>query len=84
MVWFYILEKAKQMEKEQIKDAWEQGNLPTNLGRVITFEEYYNETYGKNAWYHEMRGDRLSPQRNLLPIHGQAKRLPKLLYRGSN
>ena len=49
MVWFYILEKAKQMEKEQIKDAWEQGNLPTNLGRVITFEEYYHETYGKNA-----------------------------------
>jgi len=41
-------EKAKAMEKEQIINAWRNGNLPTPLGRVITEEEYYNETYESN------------------------------------
>jgi hypothetical protein len=36
---------AREMEKEQICEAWKNGNLPTNLGRVITEEEYYNEKY---------------------------------------
>jgi NACalpha-BTF3-like transcription factor len=55
--WFYqrilaedikaVFEQAKVMEKEQITKAWKQGNLPTNLGRVLTAEEYYNETYNK-------------------------------------
>jgi hypothetical protein len=40
------IKKAKQMEKEQIMKTWEQGNLPTNLGRVLTAEQYYNQTYG--------------------------------------
>ena len=31
-----------------------------------------------------MRGDELSPQTNLLPIHGQAKRLTVLLYGSSD
>ena len=42
------LEQAKAMEKEQIKDAFNEARL-TNpmLGfKHLTFEEYYNETYG--------------------------------------
>jgi hypothetical protein len=46
-IWQIILQQAIEMENEQIEIAWKQGNLPTNLGRVLTFEEYYNETYGK-------------------------------------
>lgn len=46
MVWFYIFEKAKKMEKEQIKDAfdsgvWQNGYFLKNY----TSEEYYIETY---------------------------------------
>jgi hypothetical protein len=40
-----IVDKAKAMEKEQVIEAWKLGNLPTLLGRVLTAEEYYNETY---------------------------------------
>jgi hypothetical protein len=40
--------QAKAMEKEQIMKAWKLGNLPTLLGRVLTAEEYYNETYESN------------------------------------
>jgi hypothetical protein len=40
-------EQAKAMEKEQIIETWKHGNLPTFLGRVITAEQYYNETYNK-------------------------------------
>jgi hypothetical protein len=40
-------EQAKQMENEQIIETWKHGNLPTFLGRVLTAEEYYKETYGK-------------------------------------
>lgn len=47
MVWYYILEKAKQMEKEQIKNA-SQEFLDITLTDEI-HEEYYEETYGKNA-----------------------------------
>ena len=78
-VWHSILEKAKQMEREQIIVAYDSGVWEVGC-RNADSEQYYQETYGKNAWYHEMRGDKLSPQRNLLPIHGQAKRLPKLFY----
>ena len=45
--WYNVLEQAKAMEKEQIIETWKHGNLPTFLGRVITAEEYYNETYNK-------------------------------------
>ena len=41
-----IIEEAKEMEKEQIEEAWKLGNLPTSLGRVLTAQDYYNETYG--------------------------------------
>jgi len=42
-----IYNQAKAMEKEQIIETWKHGNLPTFLGRVITAEQYYNETYTK-------------------------------------
>jgi hypothetical protein len=42
-----ILEQANQMFQEQIIETWKHGNLPTFLGRALTAEEYYNETYGK-------------------------------------
>lgn len=38
---------AKQKEKEQIIETWKHGNLPTFLGRTLTAEQYYNETYEK-------------------------------------
>ena len=43
-----ILEvKFLEKEKEQIMESWKHGNLPTFLGRVLTAEQYYNETYNK-------------------------------------
>jgi len=36
---------AKEMEKEQIEEAWKLGNMPTSMGRVLTEKDYYNETY---------------------------------------
>jgi hypothetical protein len=49
MVWYAILDKAKEMEKEQIIDAC---NLQRNDYRGMptynkSGEQYYNETYGK-------------------------------------
>jgi hypothetical protein len=41
-----IYVQALQMEQEQIIETWKRGNLPTSLGRVLTAEEYYKETYG--------------------------------------
>ena len=43
----FDLEVANQMFKEQIIETWKHGNLPTFLGRVLTAEEYYKETYGE-------------------------------------
>jgi hypothetical protein len=40
-------EMAKEMEKQQLIETWKHGNLPTFLGRVLTAEQYYNETYNK-------------------------------------
>lgn len=39
-----ILEQAKQMEKEQIMDAYETSHIS-----MMTAEQYYNETYNKTA-----------------------------------
>ena len=44
-IMYELIEQAKAMEKEQIKDAWKHGNIPTFLGRVLTAEQYYKETY---------------------------------------
>ena len=47
-MWIYeFIEQAKAMEKGQIIETWKHGNLPTFLGRKLTAEQYYNETYGK-------------------------------------
>lgn len=43
MVWYYILEKAKQIEKEQIKDAVDYG--AERFGDIS--EQYYKVTYEK-------------------------------------
>jgi hypothetical protein len=40
-----ILEKAKEMEKEQIVDAYDYGSLRSGCEEG---EQYYNETYGEN------------------------------------
>ena len=37
-----IFEQAKQMEKEQIFDAYETSHIS-----MMTTKQYYNETYGK-------------------------------------
>jgi hypothetical protein len=41
-----ILKQAKQMEKEQIKEAFKYGEMPV-LFINFNAEQYYNETYGK-------------------------------------
>ena len=47
-----LVEKAKQMEKEQHKNTWFDSTLQfdNSAGIVFTsgFEQYYNETYGGN------------------------------------
>ena len=35
--------QAKEMEKEQMKDAWDDGLF----GKTDNFQQYYNETFGK-------------------------------------
>jgi hypothetical protein len=50
MVWYYILEKAKQMEKEQIKEAHLNGQSEWDIKALEDInkklsEEYYKETY---------------------------------------
>ncbi len=45
MVWYYILEKAKQIEKEQIKDAFDNGYHIGYFDRNYNLEQYYKETY---------------------------------------
>jgi hypothetical protein len=47
----YAIEQAKEMEKQQIIDAYQKGiyNGSTNwgYGNEITSEQYYNETFNK-------------------------------------
>ena len=43
-----VIEKAKQMEKEQIKDAFVEcwkSNVSEGIECKLSAEEYYNETY---------------------------------------
>jgi hypothetical protein len=42
---YYAKEQAKQMEKEQIEDAW---IATDNELQRISAEQYYKETYGGN------------------------------------
>jgi hypothetical protein len=41
--WEHFLEQAKEMEKEQMKDAWDDGLF----GKTDNFKQYYNETFGE-------------------------------------
>jgi hypothetical protein len=43
LTWNTILEQAKQMEKEQIIDAYDKGEF--NQGCNEDAEQYYNENY---------------------------------------
>ena len=52
--WMQVIEQAKQMEKEQIQQCWDTAHQAGRFeGKGIaeenwqTFEQYYNETYGK-------------------------------------
>jgi TRAP-type C4-dicarboxylate transport system substrate-binding protein len=38
-----VYDKAKEMEKQQIIDAYDQGDI-----QLVNGEQYYNETYGGN------------------------------------
>ena len=48
-----IVKQAKQMEKEQIMNAWDKGDYCIDLPdgswkqKYESGEQYYNETYGK-------------------------------------
>ena len=42
-----LITQAKQMEKEQIKDAYSNGVVRHLHSKTILSEEYYNETYNK-------------------------------------
>jgi len=41
-----LFEQAKEMEKQQIEDAFYQTEID-EFGDELSFEQYYNETYGK-------------------------------------
>ena len=43
-----LFHKAKEMEKEKIKKVWDDGVISATYGKPITFEQYYNDTYGGN------------------------------------
>jgi hypothetical protein len=49
LAWFKILMDAKEMEKEQIKQAWIEGGGYSRLSEEndrMLAEQYYKETYG--------------------------------------
>lgn len=50
--WMQVIEQAKQMEKEQISKAWDDGDYAYFYSKETSRdfdngEQYYNETYGK-------------------------------------
>jgi hypothetical protein len=49
MVWYAILDKAKEKEKEQIMDAHNQGYADGYRDNGKFPIEYYNETYGSKT-----------------------------------
>jgi len=44
--WKEIIDQAKQMEKQQIIDAYDDGNYAYGMG-IKEPEQYYNETFSK-------------------------------------
>jgi hypothetical protein len=43
--WKEIIEQAKEMEKQQIIDAYQQGFNNAYFGNPLSKEQYYKETY---------------------------------------
>jgi hypothetical protein len=44
-----VLNQAKEMEEEQIKDSYCDGRLSVINKKIISAEQYYNETYESNT-----------------------------------
>jgi hypothetical protein len=42
-----IIDKAKEMEKEQMALCYKVGVIDGNNGEVLNFEQYYNKTFNK-------------------------------------
>lgn len=42
---FFLFEQAKQMEKEQIEKAFQHSIVAMVVGKILSPEQYYNETY---------------------------------------
>jgi hypothetical protein len=47
--WNYFLQKAKDMQREQILNAYMDGYFADQIKSVDQLNIYYDETYGKNA-----------------------------------
>ena len=47
--WNYFLQKSKDMEREQILNAYCDGYFADRIKSVDELNIYYEETYGKNA-----------------------------------
>ena len=45
----YFIQQAKEMEKEQITEAFKEGNLNNGWLLKHEMEQYYNQTYKKEA-----------------------------------
>ena len=43
--WADLFEQAKEMEKQQIIDAYADGRISVVSGKIISYDEYYNETF---------------------------------------
>ena len=46
-IMYSLIEQAKEMEKQQIIEAYKQGQYDGDTIRDTDAEQYYNETYGK-------------------------------------
>jgi hypothetical protein len=47
--WNYFLQKAKDMQREQILNAYMDGYFEEEIKSVDQFNIYYDETYGKKC-----------------------------------
>jgi hypothetical protein len=47
--WNYFLQKAKDMQREQILNAYMDGYFEEEIKSVDQFNTYYDQIYGKNA-----------------------------------
>ena len=45
-----LIRQAKEMEKEQKANTWNNAINAVEKDKWESFEQYYNETYGGNKW----------------------------------